>query len=64
MTIERPVSRLTAAIAILGTLGSAFVMFYNGIPIPEAGYGLIGGIVASASTYLFMSEQYDKDPIK
>jgi len=35
-------------------------MFYHGLVIPEAGYALIGSIVASASTFLFMSEQKDE----
>jgi len=59
MKIERPIARLTASIAILGTLGSTFFMFYTGITIPEAGYALIGSIVTGASTYLFMSEKDD-----
>lgn len=59
MTIERPVARITSSIAILGTLASVFIMFYHGLDVPEAGYGLIGGIVSGASTYLFMSERDD-----
>lgn len=56
MSIDKPVAKFTAATAILGTLAASFVMFYQGIPIPEAGYALIGGIISGAGVYLFKKD--------
>ena len=55
-TIDKPIAKLTAAISILGTLGTSFFMFYQGVDIPEAGYALIGGIISGATVFLFKKD--------
>ncbi len=51
--MDRPIAKITAAVSLIGTLGASFVMFYNDIVIPEAGYALIGSIVTGAVMFLF-----------
>lgn len=55
--IENPVSKITAATVITGTIAATFTMFYHGISIPEAGYALIGGIVVGAGNFLFKRDK-------
>lgn len=50
--IEKPVAKLTAAIAIIGGLGALFLL-----EVPTEVLAVIGSIIGSAATYLFMTEK-------
>ncbi len=54
--VNQPISKVTAAASILGTLAASFYMFTVGVDIPEAGYGLIGAIISGATVFLFTKD--------
>jgi len=57
MTIEKPVSRFTAAVTIVGGTGALIYTSAMGLPISESVIPIISGVIASAATFLFMSEK-------
>ena len=59
MKIERPVSRFTASIIIIGSVGMLFYLTLLQRTITPEVLAAVTGIVGSASTFLFMSEQHD-----
>lgn len=58
LNLERPISRITASISILGSGVGMFALTWSGISTPPELYAFIGGIVGSAATFLFMDEDY------
>lgn len=50
--IEKPVAKLTAAIVIIGGLGALFVLEINSEIL-----AVVGAIIGSAGTYLFMTDK-------
>jgi len=49
--IDKPVAKLTAATVIIGGLGALFVL-----SIDSEILAVVGAIIGSAATYLFMTE--------
>ena len=57
MVIEKPVSRFTASITIVGGVGALIATSALGYPIGESVIPIVSGAVSAAATFLFMSEQ-------
>ena len=58
--IDRPVSKLTASILLIGGLGSMVGASYLGFNIAVETYAILGATLGSAATFLFMADK-DKD---
>jgi len=56
MVIEKPVSRITAAVTIVGGTGALIYTSALGYPIAESVVPIVSGAIAAAATFLFMSE--------
>ena len=57
MGIDRPFSKLSACILLIGGLGSLVVSGYMGHDIPTETYALLSASLGSASTFLFMADK-------
>ncbi len=55
--IEKPVSRFTAAIVIVGGIGALIYTSALDLTISESVVPIVSGAIAAASTFLFMSEK-------
>ncbi|PBO85753.1 MAG: hypothetical protein COA77_02505 [Thaumarchaeota archaeon] len=55
--IEKPVSRFTAAIVIIGGTGALIATSALDLPLAESVIPIVSGAIASAATFLFMSEK-------
>jgi len=55
--IERPVSKITAAILLIAGLGSVVWSSYVGFHVSVETYALLSASLGSAATFLFMADK-------